>query len=48
MACTKQVVPTPDNGKGDLPMFCAFLISVVAGVVVYFICKWLEKYFNNN
>ena len=34
----------PDNGKGVLSLeyVIAFLISVVAGVVANYICKWLD------
>ncbi len=36
--------PKSGNGKGVLPVeyFIAFLISVVAGVVANYICKWLD------
>ena len=35
--------PRPDNGKGGCKMLCGFIVSVVAGVVAYYICKWLDR-----
>ena len=35
----------PSSGKGvvALEAFVAFLLSVMAGVVTYYICKWLDS-----
>jgi hypothetical protein len=39
------VLSTLHSGDGKevvSPMLCTFMISVIAGVVSYYVCKWLD------
>ena len=44
------VVPnlTSERGLYSLSMIISLLVSIMANVISYYICKWLDRYFNDD
>ena len=36
-------LPKLATERGDTFMYYTFLVSVIASVVAYFVCKWLDR-----
>lgn len=36
--------PIPATGKEGVSMIITFIVSVAAGVISHYICKWLDRH----
>ena len=43
MKCHRSPTLYEEGGEGLMEIITAFLVSVAAGIVTYYICKWLDR-----
>lgn len=42
------VIPSPATERGYIELSESFILSVLASIVAYYICKWLDGKSDNN
>lgn len=48
MICLSCCHTQSGNGKGVYRLLISFILSVLAGIVAYYVCKWLDGKDDNN